>query len=274
MGYRLTPCVNGPDAFWSSVPGRCGSRKRAVHSPALTTKGHGTQLLQTRREWDVRNAILGHRMAELVNLFATADAQRGIDVGCQQGVLTDAMVRHSRVPEWTGIDPVLASERTSQMGCRLTPGRASAMEFGDEQFDVVLFANVYEHVPPEERDASLREMFRVLRPGGVVVGQLPNPYFPIESHSRLPFMGWLPMRAQKVYWRLAPVAWEHDFYVVTIRHLRRRASAAGFEVSHVNNFNYPLEVIPEKVRWAARALERPMRRLPWAWQFVLRRPPA
>ena len=30
----------------------------------------------------------------------------------------------------------------------------------------------------------LHEISRVLRPGGILAGQIPNPYFPIESHSR------------------------------------------------------------------------------------------
>jgi SAM-dependent methyltransferase len=229
----------------------------------------GAQLLQTPEEWALRNAVLGQRMADLVNRFARQGATHGIEVGCQQGALTDAMVHLTRVDDWIGIDPALAAERVSCTECRLLPGRASALEFPDAAFDVVLFANVYEHIPPEERDRSLREMFRVLRPNGVVVGQLPNPYFPIESHSRLPFMGWLPIGLQKKYWRFAPTPWEHDFYTVTIRHLRRTATAAGFQVAQANNFNYPPEVIPRRVRWAARMLERPMRHLPWAWQFVL-----
>ena len=135
-------------------------------------------------------------------------------------------------------------------------------------------ANVFEHIPPDERVTSLREMFRVLKPGGAVVGQIPNPYFLIESHSRLPLMGWLPTKWQHRYWRLAPVSWEHDFYVVTLKHLRAAAEVAGFEVVHTRNFNYPPEAIPRKVRWVAKALERPMRRMPWSWQFILRRPAA
>ena len=154
----------------------------------------------------------------------------------------------------------------------MRPGKANDLKHPDGSFDAAVFANVFEHVFPEERLGSLSEIFRVLRPGGIVAGQLPNPYFPIESHSRLPFMGWLPVSVQKKYWKLAPVPWEHDFFVVTMKHLRSTASDAGFETVYVRNFNYPPEVIPTSVRWAARALERPMRRLPWAWQFVLRRP--
>jgi len=238
----------------------------------VSQEGIGTQLLQSPEEWNLRNSILGDTMADLVNRFAADSANSGIEVGCQTGVLTDAMMRETSVHDWVGIDPALNEEEKSETGCRLAPGRASALEFGDESFDVALFANVYEHIPPYERALSMQEIFRVLRPGGIVVGQLPNPYFPIESHSRLPFMGWLPINVQRRYWRLAPVTWEHDFYVVTIRHLDKTARAAGFEVLQVINFNYPPEVIPARVRWAARLLERPMRKLPWAWQFVLRRP--
>jgi hypothetical protein len=43
------------------------------------------------------------------------------------------------------------------------------------------------------------------------------------------------------------------------------------EVTMVRNFNYPPEVIPERVRGIYRLLESPMRRWwPWAWQFVIR----
>ncbi len=111
----------------------------------------------------------------------------------------------------------------------------------------------------------------MLAPHGFVVGQIPNPYFPIESHSRLPFMGWLPMGAQKAYWRLSPVPWEHDFFVVTMDELRATAEQLGYRVLHAAGFNYPLEVIPGALRAAWRMIERPMRRFPWAWQFVLQR---
>jgi hypothetical protein len=79
------------------------------------------------------------------------------------------------------------------------------------------------------------------------------------------------MRAQKIYWRLSPVPWEHDFFVVTIRELRASAERLGYRTLCVRNFNYPPEVIPRALRSAWRLLERPMRRMPWAWQFVLQR---
>jgi SAM-dependent methyltransferase len=231
----------------------------------------GTGLLQSQEEWGARNEALAKSMSDLVGAYAVSRTGSALDVGCQAGALTDALSQTSSF-QWSGIDPTIREATVSPRGNSLLPATAAKIPFDDGHFDVALFANVFEHVVPEERQQSLNEIFRVLRPGGVVVGQLPNPYFPIESHSRLPFMGWLPVSWQKVYWRLAPVPWEHDFYVVTMRHLRRTAEAAGFVTRYVRNFNYPPEVIPRSVRPFAVMLERPMRRFPWAWQFVLERP--
>ena len=226
-------------------------------------------LLQSDDEWDVRNRVLSETLTELIRTESSEGAKRALDVGCQNGWTTDRYANLTGL-EWVGIDPALKESTRSPDGIALHAGFSDKLDFPDASFDVVMLANVYEHILPESRVASFSEMRRVLRPDGIVVGQIPNPYFPIESHSRLPFMGWLPMRVQKVYWKLSPVSWEHDFFVVTPKHLRRDAAAGGLRLAMVRKFNYPPEVIPKKVRGIARALERPMRVMPWAWQFVLR----
>lgn len=246
----------------SLVPQNLGKLRRYARS----------QFLQTEEEWVARGDVLSRSLAGLVDEFSPIGATDGIEIGCQRGALTDQMGQLTRVPTWSGIDPKLPGKIVTEHGCVLHPARASGLDFPDARFDVALFANVFEHIPPGERDVSLGEMFRVLKPGGVVVGQIPNPYFLIESHSRLPFMGWLPTACQHRYWKLSPVHWDHDFYVVTMKHLKKSAERAGFELIDVRNFNYPPEVIPRRARWIARLLERPMQYLPWSWQFILRRP--
>ena len=238
----------------------------------VSSRGVRAQLLQTEEEWATRNDILSRRLADLIHGYSAPEATHGIEIGCQDGALTEQLTRLTHVSNWAGIDPKLTAETVTDGGCTLKPGRASRLDFPDKTFDVAVFANVFEHIPPAERDVSLSEIHRVLKPGGVVIGQLPNPYFPIESHSRLPFMGWLPVPWQHRYWKLAPVHWGHDFHVVTMKHLKHSAHRAGFHTVHVRNFNYPPEVIPNSVRWAARLLEWPMRYVPWSWQFVLARP--
>lgn len=233
----------------------------------------GRALQQSPEQWALRGEALTGSLVAMANRTLARPVAEGLDVGCQDGSVTDAVAARLG-GTWYGIDPRIdpATPAMSPSGRELRHGWAQRIPFGDRRFDMCLFANVFEHVEPRDRFAALFELRRVLRPGGVIVGQIPNPYFPIESHSRLPLMGYLPIAWQKRYWRLAPVPWEHDFYVVTMSQLAHMASRVGLTVVESSRFSYPVEVVPHAVQWAARMLRPVTRWIPWAWQFVLRRP--
>lgn len=229
----------------------------------------GRNLLPSAEEWALRNETLASTLAQLLNDNSPTITGRGLEVGCQWGLLLDALASRTS-KRWCGVDPVI-DRHLSRAGSELFNGSADQLPFPDEVFDCVVLANVYEHIPPPLREASLAEMHRVLVPGGIMVGQLPNPHFPIESHSKLPFMGWLPPRAQNWYWRLSPSRRGSGFYSVTVGDLKRRANGAGFDVMLIRKFNYPVEAAPQAVRWLVRLMNKPMAVVPWSWQFVLRR---
>lgn len=227
-------------------------------------------LLQSPEEWEIRIQILGRKISELVKYYVEIKNYRGLDIGCQDASVTKIIANHTLL-NWWGLDPFLGKEIIPSMGINLLLGWAHQIPFSNAHFDCAVLANVYEHISPDKRTASLSEIQRVLRDGGILIGQLPNPYFPIESHSRLPFMGWLPYRIQKLYWNLAPVPWEHDFYVVGMSDLKRRAESLGLLPLMIEGFNYPIEVIPSSIRWAAR-LSKPVTQIfPWSWLFVFRK---
>lgn len=226
-------------------------------------------------EWSARNRSLAAGLGELIERHLARTTGRGLDVGCQNGALTSLLAKRIDL-EWAGVDPQIEQPITSPDGIPLHPGWAHDLPFASESFDCAVLANVYEHIDPDLRGRSLAELYRVLAPGGILVGQLPNPYFPVESHTRLPFLGWLPAPARRAYWRFARVPWRRRhpprFHAVTVGHLRRTARAAGFRAVEIRGFNYPPESVPRRLRWAARALAAPMRLYPWSWQFVFQRP--
>jgi SAM-dependent methyltransferase len=238
----------------------------ARQTPGLSV---GRSLLPSREEWAIRNRALSSALGELLNQHAASITGRALDVGCQWGVLLESLAGQTR-KRWWGVDPVI-DRHLSRGGFELVKGSADDVPFPDSAFDCAVLANVYEHIPPDRRDASLVEIRRVLAPGGVLVGQLPNPYFPIESHSKLPFMGWLPRRVQNWYWKLSPSRRGAGFYSVTVGDLRRRSEAAGFETVLIRKYNYPAEAAPQSVRWLMRLMRGPIALIPWSWQFVLRR---
>jgi len=227
-------------------------------------------MLQSSEEWGQRNNALMESLLQLINTYAKFELGKGLDVGCQVGDLTEQLSILTG-QSWRGIDPEIVEDKTTANGTPLVHGRAEEIPGGDAEFDCVFLANVFEHIDPATRVDALREIRRVLRPGGVVVGQIPNPYFPIESHSRLPFMGWLPDGLKRHYWRLSPAPWGLDFYTVGIRTLTADAKRANLPLIYRQNFNYPLEAIPQRLRPVARLLRAPMALYPWSWQFVLQK---
>lgn len=69
------------------------------------------------------------------------------------------------------------------------------LPYDDNTFDVVFSQQVLEHVRPAYLDAYYAEEHRVLKPGGVVVHQVPHRLVPYDSHTRTWFLHYLPHRA-------------------------------------------------------------------------------
>jgi SAM-dependent methyltransferase len=73
---------------------------------------------------------------------------------------------------------------------RYLQGDALALPFEDGAFDVVFSNAVIEHVGRREQQARfVAEALRVARRAFVTT---PNRWFPVEVHTRLPFVHWLP----------------------------------------------------------------------------------
>lgn len=100
-----------------------------------------------------------------------------LDVGCNVGeLLIYAGSLYPRL-ELAGIEvnsEALEVARRRLPYAELHGGSASSLPFASERFDCVTCIEVLEHVPAADRAASLREMRRVLRPGGRLVLRVPH----------------------------------------------------------------------------------------------------
>ncbi len=74
-------------------------------------------------------------------------------------------------------------------------GDACALPFPDDAFDVVFSNAVVEHVGDRERQRLF--VTEALRVGRRVFLTTPNRWFPVEVHTRLPFVHWLPPAARR-----------------------------------------------------------------------------
>ncbi len=58
-----------------------------------------------------------------------------------------------------------------------------AFPFGDETFDSVTFIANLSHIPESQRDQEFKEAYRILKPGGNIIGTMGNPLAEILTHK-------------------------------------------------------------------------------------------
>jgi len=125
--------------------------------------GYGGMLLWT---YGIR------RRSRAVSRFRSGG--RLLDVGCGVGLFLDEM---GRCGEWVlfGVEPVpvAAAAAREVFGLEVFEGTLMESGFAGDFFDIVTLWDVLEHVP--DPSATIVEVHRVLKPGGVMIIQVPNP---------------------------------------------------------------------------------------------------
>jgi len=197
MSTSAKPTAIGPEAYASW---------------RATSVGVITEAIEQRLILDIMGELAGRRV---------------LDTGCGDGVLVCAAA--SRGAEVTGIDPDpamldVARSRTTKAGVRATflKGRVERLPFPDASFDVVASITVLCFVP--DATGAVREMARVLRPGGrLVLGELGR--WSLWAAIRR-IRGWLGSAT----WRLARFR--------TPAELRSLAEQAGLSVTAIRSAVY------------------------------------
>jgi SAM-dependent methyltransferase len=121
---------------------------------------------------------------ERIPLFVDAigRGKRVLDLGCRSGALTRHFLEGNSV---VGLDvDAAALEKAQALG--IEPVQADVEEplpFDGETFDAVVAGELFEHL--QFPDALVAEIRRILRPGGVLVGSVPNAF---RVQSRLRFL--------------------------------------------------------------------------------------
>jgi ubiquinone/menaquinone biosynthesis C-methylase UbiE len=122
---------------------------------------------------------IGPRMSWVLNGLDLG--QEVLEVGPGPGLTTDLLRDEARSITAVEIDPVLAgSLRRRLEGTNVTvlQGDASSLPFEDAKFSAAVSFTMLHHVPSRElQDKILREIWRVLKPGGVFAGSDSLPSF-------------------------------------------------------------------------------------------------
>jgi SAM-dependent methyltransferase len=127
---------------------------------------------------------------------AVGRGKRVLDLGCRSGALTRHFLDGNTV---VGLDvDAAALEKAATLG--IEPVQANVEEplpFDDRSFDAVVAGELFEHL--QFPDALVAEIARVLRPGGVLVGSVPNAF---RVQSRLRFLRGRPPEDDPTHLRM------------------------------------------------------------------------
>lgn len=183
-----------------------------------------------------------------------------LDFGCADGTYTAAMLERG-ADQAVGVD-VVAERITEAQATYAGDGRLrffhisnDTLSFEDASFDGAFVNEVLEHVADEI--AALRELHRVLRPGGHLVIMSPNRGFPFECHGAhigelkirgpVPLLPWLPNKLGQRFMN-ARNYWPNE--------MRQLVTRQGFAVRSVD-FVWPVldwyQWLPHRLlRWYQR----------------------
>jgi ubiquinone/menaquinone biosynthesis C-methylase UbiE len=170
---------------------------------------------------------------------------RVLDVGASAGIITGELGRVFGAVVGIDIDEngiERGRQNLTGPNQELLVGDAMNIAFPDESFDVAVLNHTYEHIPDARR--AFDELWRVLRPDGVVYVGAPNRLALVEPHYKLVGLSWLPSRAADAYVRLAGKGERYYERPRTFRGLKR--ITARFELE-----DWTLRVIRDPARYAA-----------------------
>jgi SAM-dependent methyltransferase len=165
---------------------------------------------------------------------------RVLDVGCGDAGVLIALAEEGA--DAHGIEPYAPSVvrgrvRAEEHGVtvELQTGVGETLPFADASFDLVLLDNVLEHV--EDRERTLDEIGRVLRPGGLLYLVTPKPFalhsLVSDPHYALTGLVLMPRPVQKWYFERVRGGGEGNYgvgWIPTRRWVIARLRERGFEL--------------------------------------------
>jgi len=188
----------------------------------------------------IPSRIAAYQRRRMFEIYLSTSGIQKEDTLLDLGATSDQSYSHSNYLEhWypykdritaSGVDDAAFLEELYP-GLKFVHADGRNLPFADQQFDYVHSSAVLEHVGSREKQgAFLREAWRVARKGVFIT--TPNRWFPLEFHTVMPFVHWLPRSVFLRFCKMRDLSFfasEDNLNLISARQLRRLAAEAGFD---------------------------------------------
>lgn len=184
------------------------------------------KVLHSFRTYHARNERYASMIHDLVGPFLRR-ARFVIDLGCGPDGITTLLPVTDRI---IGVDvDRYYLLRFPESGVSRVQARAECLPFKEGSVDVIVALSLIEHIV--DQVALFQGLARVLHAQGVVVVQVPDLNFPIEPHTKWPFLlAWKRGLQGRI---LVATGYTDLNLSTTISHICRCARSAGFKIDRV-----------------------------------------
>jgi len=124
-----------------------------------------------------------------------------------------------------------------------------------ELFDMASLFSVIEHV--QNQELVLKESLRILKSSGVLIIQIPNRFFPLELHSGLPLVFFIPSKIRAIFLGKIGYGWLSSIDVPSLNKLKKMIWEIEPNVKiTVRKVIYPPSLVWSKLRPFYRFLQK------------------
>ena len=185
---------------------------------------------------DTAQPLAMRKRLDYIRTHILPERTRFLDCGCGAGSYVFELIDQLRLDAYgVEYDPgkVERAKLHSKYGYRISRGDLQSIGCDSEQYDYAMLNEVLEHVPDER--VALREVYRILKPGGIMFIFSPNRWFPFETHGVhlkrsgrriphwVPFIPYIPLSVGKRFLSY----WARNYWPTELRQL---VSSAGFSI--------------------------------------------
>jgi len=146
-----------------------------------------------------------------------------LEIGAGSGLISYEITKYSQKVisldiQYKSVQKMQARAR-NQINFFISNGKE--LQFKSNSFDIVICNQVIEHIRKQYHQKFIEESYRVLKPNGIFYIATPNKLWPIEPHTKIPLLSFLPKIMADKYMKLVKGINEYNIYLLTYNELSK-----------------------------------------------------